>query len=592
MSDTLSSPALLQQALAQHEAGNLKQADLLYEKILQADPDNIGVLHNRGVLALQSNHMTKAINLFQQVIALDSQHSDGLCNLGNAYKSIGRYHDAEEAYVHALKYQPNQSGILINLCDTYRLMGRSEDAIAAGETVVKTESSAQAWCNLGLAYSTAGNKNKALSAFDNALSINPQYIDALLNIGLTYKELSNIVEAEKHYQKAMAIEPNNLTTLNNYGVLMKERGELQAAMDVFKKSIGIEPNFTAALINLADVLFELGMFKQSITYYQKALALEPKLSSAHFGLAFGLLISGEFQTGWREYQWRDLSSVMSPYRKHCASSCLWQGESLNEKTIVILSEQGFGDNIQFIRLVKLIVPRCKSLYITAPKELATLFQSIEGIAGLITSYQNIPEHDYYCPLLHLPAILDIDETYIPLDLPLFKPSEDSRHYWQTKKQQHKDLLEIFSSNRKKVGLVWAGSTKNLSNYKRSMSPVELLPLLNRGDIDFFSLQVGDTANADISNKLTDLSPYIRDYSDTAAIVEDLDLVISVCTSVAHLTGTMGKPVWIMLAHVADWRWLTNRNDSPWYPSARLFRQTSRNNWPSVIKAINQELSNI
>ncbi len=582
--------SLLQQAITTHQLGNLQDAEAIYQQVLLHNPNNIQSLNMLGVVALQKEQPTAAMSFFKQVLRLDNANQDAHCNLGNAYQCLKRYQEAIDEFDIALTLTTNQLGIMLNKCECQRQMGNNDDALNTALALSRlAPDNLAGWFVLGNVLSEQLQYAEAIDAYQKALTIDPKSVDTYCNLGLTYKTIGNLPQAEHCYQSALTYAPDNTNVLNNYGVLLKERGELEIASNIFQRCCDINPNFDAARINLGDAYYELGLFKHSIKQYQTVLAHDENNSLAHFGLAFSLLITGDFSAGWDQYQWRDLSRFIHHYKKFYPNKPIWRGESLLDKRIVILSEQGFGDNIQFIRLIELIRMQGTKIIITAPKELASLLQSFDDTIEIFSDYHAIPDHDYFCPLLHLPFLLNVQEDSIPHTVPYLSPANADTTYWQTIKETH-GIQALLNTHKLNVGLVWAGSSANLSDHKRSIPQHCLLPLLNNPKANFFSLQLGQVLEPEIKDKLFDLSPYINNFSQTAAMIQDLDLVICVCTSVAHLAGAMGKPVWLMLAQVADWRWLRETEDSPWYPSAKLYRQTERGDWDSVMKTLASDLA--
>ena len=324
------------------------------------------------------------------------------------------------------------------------------------------------------------------------------------------------------------------------------------------------------------------MLDEAIEYFQKALRINTNYGEAHWNLSLALLLSGKFKEGWKEYEWR-WTSVAKADQRHLPG-IFWDGSDIKEHTILLYSEQGIGDTIQFIRYASLVAKRDSKVIVECSKDLVPLAQSVEGVYKAIPYSKHPPETDFQCPLLSLPYIFNTTLENIPAEKPYIIADPILCQKWREK-------VHNFSS-KFKIGLVWAGRPTHNKDRYRSFALGTFGPLAHE-DIGFFSLQKGkaseQTKHPPNGMNLIDLTEDIHDFSDTAAFIENLDLVISVDTAVAHLAGAMGKPIWTLIPFAPDWRWLLNREDSPWYPTMRLFRQTSIDDWESVIDFVSYEL---
>ena len=319
--------------------------------------------------------------------------------------------------------------------------------------------------------------------------------------------------------------------------------------------------------------------REQFILLRKPCILSPDNAVFHWNLSLALLLSGNFEEGWKEYEWRQ---KVKDFPNRIVSQPLWDGSDIAGQTILLQAEQGYGDTIQFIRYASMVAQRGANVIVSCQNELTSLLKKVDGIHHVAGYHEPIPEFDVYCPLLSLPLIFHTTVESIPAHVPYIKPEPSLFQHWRAKIQNHVSRL--------KIGLVWAGR-------EQRSCPLELFtPLAEIHYSTFYSLQKGEAAeqakNPPEGMKLIDYTEDIHDFSDTAAFIENLDLVISVDTAVAHLAGALGKPVWTLLPFVPDWRWLLNRDDSPWYPTMRLFRQPSPGDWESVIARIAQDLTAI
>jgi hypothetical protein len=338
----------------------------------------------------------------------------------------------------------------------------------------------------------------------------------------------------------------------------------------------------AAQVKLGRALQDLGRLEEAVAWYDRALALEPDYADAHVAKAINLLLRGDYASGWRSYEWRWRMEGFSSLKRNFPQP-QWRGEPLNGRRILLHGEQGVGDCLQFLRYVPRVQAAGGVVILEIQPRLKRICALLPGVAELIALGEPVPEVDLHCPLMSLPLACGTDLQSIPGEVPYLSVPREA---------QEKARSLAWPTDRLRVGLAWAGSEKHLKDRFRSLPFAMLAPLLALEDVHFFSLQLGTAAKELLAEdaRITDLAPETVDMADTAAQIAQLDLVISVDTSVAHITGALGKPVWVLLAHCADWRWLTDREDSPWYPTARLFRQRVAGDWGEVIGRVGTEVA--
>ncbi|TVQ48555.1 MAG: tetratricopeptide repeat protein [Gloeocapsa sp. DLM2.Bin57] len=409
--------------------------------------------------------------------------------------------------------------------------------------------------------------------------------DYFLNLGNQAFHQGNLNKAEHYYKHSLLLNPDLLTAWYNLGVTYLEQEAIEAAEIILTKVVNLEPNHAEAYNNLGNIANKRNQLPVAVNYYRQALQRRYQFPDAHFNLGMTLLKMGELIEGWAESEWRwqreDFTPVECPQPR-------WQGEDLPNSNILVHTEQGAGDAIQFSRYLPLVAKKCREVILCCPENLVRLFQTIPEVSQVYTPGK-IPLDIFtvYSPLMSLPHCFSTDLTNIPADIPYLGVGLENE-------QLRAKLSKMISNNsRTKVGIVWGGSPTHKNDRHRSSHLLDWLPVLGLEGIDFYSLQKGPQASqiAQLPPEiqLTDLSNYLGDYADTAIALDYVDLVIGVDTSVVHLAGALGKPVWTLLSYYHDWRWLCDRTDSPWYPTMRLFHQSKPKDWSEVMIMVKNSL---
>ena len=428
----------------------------------------------------------------------------------------------------------------------------------------------------------AGNAAEALLRFQAAQNIDPSNATLHLYVGVALHDLGRYEEAVDRYGHALDRAPEWGEIHNNLGNSLMMIGRFAQAADSFSKATELLPASPVPLTARATALQALGKVSEAESDCRKASALDPAFAAAHWNLALNLLLQGRYNEGWREYEWRWQKPDFTSPRRH-TDIPLWDGSPLDGRTILLHAEQGFGDAIQFVRYAPLVVQRGGTVVIECHPQLVQLFQSVEGVHAVIPFGGVLPPFSCQSPLLSLPRIFGTTLQSVPSKCPYLSSPLQYRQKWSA----------LISSNSAamRVGLVWAG--KSYPDPLRSCRFEEFAVLATADNIEFYSLQLGtglEQAGSGIS--LIDLTARIDDFADTAALIAQLDLVISIDTAVAHLAGALDKPVWLLLPFAPDWRWLLERNDSLWYPTMHIFRQKEPGDWGEVIKQIRAYLDNV
>jgi tetratricopeptide (TPR) repeat protein len=442
---------------------------------------------------------------------------------------------------------------------------------------------AEALYNRGVTLQELKRFTDALASYDRALAVRPDYAEALYNRGNALKELQRFDEALASFDRALAVRPEHPDTLNNRGNTLKELQRFDEALASFDRALVVRPGYAETLNNRGNTLKELKQFDAALASFDRALAVRPDYADAHWNESLVRLLTGDFVRGWKKFEWRWKNESLNPSPRNFAQP-LWLGKNgIEGKTILLHSEQGLGDTIQFCRYVPLVAARGARVLLQVPESLRDLMASLAGVTQVIGPTSKLPDFDLHCPLLSLPLAFETRLDTIPSATPYLSASSESVRSWNT---------WLGLKYRPRIGLVWSGSPAHKNDHNRSIKLRTLIQLLDI-DATFVSLQKDIRADdATLLNDRSDLLHFgdkLKDFSDTAALISNLDLVISVDTSVAHLAGALAKPVWVLLPFLSDWRWLLDRDDSPWYPTALLYRQYAAGDWSGVVGHVGVEL---
>jgi tetratricopeptide (TPR) repeat protein len=545
------SPAEQRLAAAQshHRAGRLAEAEKLYRQVLTADPFHAASLHQLAQLASQIGRHEEAEELIKCAVAVAPAEPLYHLTQGNLLQATGQLKDAAASYRAAIALAPDMVDAHNNLGVTMQRQGRLEEAAAC---------------------------------YRRAVVLGPRSMSALSNLGVVLEALGRQQEAIKTYHSIIALDPDHAMAHHRLGVLHLQLEQAAEAASCFETVTRLSPDLADEHTYLGMARLRLGRPDDAIPCFKTALGLQPNDAIAHFNLATTLLTLGEMPTGWREYEWRWRLEPGSPCRRDFVQP-QWQGEPAAGRTILIHAEQGFGDALQFCRYAPLVKARGLRVVVEAPSPLIRLLSRLPRIDGVVETGAPLPAFDLQCPMLSLPLAFGTSLETIPGVTPYL--AADARHIalWGAR-------LDRTTGGGLRVGLVWEGGNYRTSaeavaiNRRRSLKPAQLAPLLEVPSARFFSLQKeGERAPAAFA--LIDYMDEMADFADTAALIANLDLVISVDTAVAHLAGALGKPVWLLDRLDHCWRWLAGRLDSPWYPTMRIYRQPSQGDWDSVLTQV-------
>jgi len=570
-------------ACVQSRLGKAEAAIANYDRAIVLRPFHAKVHNDRGNVLYKLKRFDEALTSYDRALGLWPDYAEVLNNRGVALEQLNRFDEALTSYDRALAVQPNSIQVLNNRGNVLQKMKRFEEAVASyDQALTMQQEYAEALNNRGNALHKLQRYDAALASYDHALILRPDYAEALINRGLTLHELKRFEEAVATYNNVLAVNPDHSSALFNRGNTLKELKRFAEALASYDRAIATRPAYPEAFNNRGVVLNELKRYDEALASYSGALAVSPEHVEAHHNRALCRLLLGDFDHGFEEYEWRLLTDVNVNRRRNFAQP-RWTGtKDIAGHKILLHAEQGFGDTIQFCRYVPFVIERGAQVILEVQKPLVELMGSIAGVAQIVAQGESLPTFDVHCPLSSLPLAFGTRLETIPSGTPYLHASRHVALDWANK---------LDPKHNTRIGVAWSG--RPVPDPNRSISLRSLLALFEI-DATFVSLQK-DVPSADLAtlkncSKLFEFSISLKDFSHTAALISNLDLVISIDTSVAHLAGALGKPVWVMLPFVSDWRWLLDRNDSPWYPTARLFRQNETRSWDHGIARVRAALS--
>ena len=538
------------EAVELHRRGQLPQARAIYESILETQPAHFDAMHLLGVVAMESGKPQEAVDLIERAIRINPSSAVAYSNLGNALQEIGQLEAAVASYDKAIGIKPDFSDAHFNRGNALHKLDRWDDAVGSYDKALHIDANrAEVHCNRGNALMGLKLWDAALASYDAALNQQPDFAQAHSNRGNALRELKRFEAALASQDEAIRIEPDYADAHYNRGLVLREQMQLDAA----------------------------------IASYDNAIRINPELVEAQWNRSLALLLTGDFEKGWPSYEWRWKRPALMHLRRNF-SQALWLGdEPLKNKTILLHCEQGLGDTIMLIRLVRFVAAQGARVIVEAPKALIGLLKQLDCVTEWVQAGGDLPAFDFHCPLLSLPLALGTSLSTIP----------DSRGYLRPDRKLVGQWAETLGAKtRPRVGLVWSGSSQHRNDRQRSMALSALLPRLPDG-FEYISLHKDvrdcDSATLAVSPRVRHFGSAIKDFTDTAALCELMDLVISVDTSVAHLSAALGKPTWVLLPYLPDWRWLLDRGDSPWYASVRLYRQAADRVWAGVLDKLSADL---
>jgi tetratricopeptide (TPR) repeat protein len=624
-----------QQALALLKRGQFEPARLVCNELLKSDPRNVDALHLSGLIEMQMGNPRKAAELIGRSTELDSRNPAAFFNRGAALQSCGalqealdsydkalaidpapppqihykrglalqalkRFQAAQESYSQAIKLNPEHVDAHLNRGVVLKELGQLRAALASYDRAIGiNERSAEAHVNRGNVLRDLGEREAALQSYTRAISINPAIIMAYLNRGNVFAELHQFESALADYDRAIQMDPAMAEAHSNRGNALRELDRLDEALDSVNQSIALRGDFVEAYTNRGALFYRMQRVQDGLASYDQAMAIAPDDEVLHNNKALLLLLSGEMAQGWSLYESR-LKKAWSLGQKDAMRIAVshWQGtESLSGKSILLYDEQALGDTIQFCRYAPMVAELGGRVILRAQRPLIGLLESLGGVAHLVSNADPLPDFDHSCSLMSLPAAFGTTLVTVPGKVPYLKSPAGKTAEWKER---------LGARMRLRIGLVWSGGFRPnrpdlwTVNQRRNI-PLAKLAALKDIPAKFYSLQKGQPAESDLTRlaeqgwdgpTIIDYTSQLHDFTDTAALIENLDLVIAVDTSTAHLAGALGKPVWMLNRFDTCWRWLMHRTDSPWYPTMRIYRQPTMGDWDSAIDKVRVDLRNL
>ena len=579
-------PETLRQAVALHQRGLLAQAQTKYEEILQVQPRHFDALNLLGVIALNTGNPAAALELLGRAIEIDPNNAAVHFNRGAVLQQLNRPEESLASYDRAIAAKPDYAEAFCNRGLVLAQFKRWELALASYVQALAIKPDfAQAHFNRGVVLKELARWEDALTAYERAVALDPGFAEGYCNRGLVLAQLDRWEAALASYDQAIAIEPRFAAALFNRGLVLSKLEQAGPALASFDRAIALKADFAEAYYNRGLVLAHLRQVEASLASYDRAVALRPDYPEAHQNRSWMLLLSGDLARGWADYEWRwkDANGADIKHKRNLGRP-LWLGDaSIAGKRILLHAEQGLGDTIQFCRYAKRVAELGARVILEVPTPLATLLESVEGVSTMVGQGCALPPFDFQCPLLSLPLAFATTLESVPASVSYLSADPARVAHWRR---------ALGESSGVRVGLAWSGSTLHKNDHNRSIPLAEIVKHLPPG-FQYVSLQKD---LRDIDRRVFESNPTIvnfadalNDFSDTAALCACMDVVISVDTSVAHLGGALGKRTWILLPYHADWRWLTDRDDSPWYPSVKLYRQADIGDWSGVLKRVHTDL---
>ena len=552
-----------QQAVAFHQAGQLSQAEKICKQILTYNSQNAEVFHFLGIIACQTGKYPVAVDLIIHAIEIDSKQSPFYYSLANALREQGKFMEAIEAYQQAIRIQPNH---------------------------------ADAYNNLGTIFINQNRIDDAIEAYQQAIQIQPNQGEAYYNLGNALHRQEKLEEAIEAYQQAIRIQPNYVDAYNNLGVVLIDHEKLEESVQIYQKTLEIQPNYADAYNNLGNALREQGKLEESIRIFQKATYIQPNHAESHNNLAMTLLLKGDFKNGWKQYEWRRQCDNF-PFEKRDFPQPFWEGTDPKDKSILVWTEQGIGDEIMFSSILPDLLNRNANVIVESDTRMVSLFQRSFPKIRFIPR-QNPPNSqllnttvDYQTPIGSLGKWFRTDKNSFILNRNTYlracpkKTSEIRKKYQELAKEK---IL---------IGISWKSTGINqrqtYSKKKKSTLLEHWQPVLAQRNYYFINLQYGN-----VKQELNEFQKHnnlkihqdeeinsLSSLDDFAAQISALDLVISTSNTTVHLAGALGKQVWTLLPHIPDWRWTLEREDTLWYPKMRLFRQHRIGDWSDVFQQV-------
>ena len=585
----------LQRAIGFHQTGKLQQAELICQQILQIHPQHFTALHLLGVIAYQVENFEIAVDLIQQAVKVDPNQSSCFFSLGLTLKKQGRLEEAINAYYKVLEIEPKNADAYNNLGNILGLSGQLEEAVDTYRKALEINpDDIRTYNNLSVVFQKQGKLAEAIDTYYKILEIDPTDVGVCRSLGMLLTEQGKLEEAIEAYYKVLEIDSTDARIYNNLGILLKEQGKFKEAIDAYCKALEIFPGYAEAYNNLGNVLQLQGNFEDAVVVYKKALEINSQFSEAHKNLGMLLLLTGELERGWEKYEWRWKCHDF-PSENRNFPQPLWDGTGLSDKSVLVWTEQGVGDEIMFANMLDTLSWMAAEIITECEERLVPLFQrSFPKIQFVSREQKPNPillnkDIDYQVPIGSLAQWLRKNESQFPKKGSYLSASSE-------KVSQLRDKYKGLTDDRFLVGISWKSINHGIEKEKSTILE-NWTPILSQPDCFFVNLQYGDikqeigeyySSTGILIYTDQEINP-LTNLDNFAAQISALDLVISISNTTVHISGALGKKVWTLLPYVPDWRWMLKREDTPWYPTMKLFRQSQMNDWRDVFQRVSLAL---
>ncbi len=605
------------------DRGEFETALASYDSALELAPDHAHAWCNRAVVLGQLGRSAEALTSYERAIELDPSDSLALCNRGYLLIALGRKDAALESLSRALAIAPNlysahfARGALLqekqawipalaaydravelnpgdpvaqyNRGTVLKFLERWESALDSFDTAISLRSNfAPAHSSRAEVLEALERWPEAVASYDRAIELNPQDAKTQYNRGVLLQNTKDWVAALTAYERAIALDPNYAQALFGRGTVQHELEDLCGALASYDRAIAAKPDFSDAYLNRGATLLTMGRSDEAAQSFEHAIALSPGLAEGHYNLALASLKAGDYVNGWKNYEWRWRAKSGPIFRElRYFPQPLWTGDDIADKTILLYGEQGLGDSLQFCRYAPLVAAKAARVILEVPQPLVNLCRTLQGVASVVPYGGPLPHFDVQCPLLSLPLAFGTTLETVPAPRSYLRSDAAKVAAWQER---------LGRAVKPRIGLTWSGHQTGGTHRKKRHFPLSMLApyLSQRFQYVCLQTEITEFDRATLST-LPDIGRYdneLRDFADTAALADCMDLIVSVDTSVAHLGGALGKKTWVLLAFDADWRWLNDRDDSPWYPTLRLYRQRAPGDWIGVFERVAADLADV
>jgi len=579
--------ALFYNACDKHRYGQLIESRTVLEAVIQADPHHFHAWHLLGIIAAQRHEYQLSADLIARAIELNPESAGFYSNRGLALQHLMQLEAAIASYDRAIEIKPNYAEAYYNRAVSFQALGQFIAAVSDYDRAIALRPSyAEAYCSRGVVFQKLGMLPDAVASYDMAIAIRPAYALAFSNRGVALQELKQLEAAVASCDRAIEIMPNLAEAHYNRGIALKELNRLYESVASYDRAIEIQPSYVEALYNRGNALKELKLLDDAVDSFDRAIKLKSPYAEAQWNKGLTLLLRGELESGLKLYEWRwKKDGSKSPSERFAKP--LWTGvEPVRNKSILVYSEQGLGDTIHFCRYLSKLNDLGATVLFSPQKPLRGLMKSLSNSVRIVDEMESGLEFDFHVPLVSLPLAFQTNLKNIPALTPYLFAEKERVVRWK----------EAIGTEGFKIGVCWQGAASGIA-VGRSFHVNELQEISSIEGVRLISLQKGagvtQLAASSLLTKVETLGDSFdagpEAFMDTAAVMQLCDLIITSDTAVAHLAGALGLPVWLVLKFVPDWRWFLDRDDSPWYPTMRLFRQQSPDNWSGPLSEVEKEL---